>query len=135
MPSTSDIHQQRPLSPHLQVYKWEISMTMSILHRITGVALSVGTLVLALWLWTIAYGGPLSECIYGFFASTLGQLALIGWSAALYYHLGNGIRHLFWDMGKGFAIPTMIKSGYAVFLFTIATTAGTWMYVYGVFTL
>lgn len=110
-------------------------MTMSILHRITGVALSAGLLVLALWLWTLAYGGPLSECIYNFFGSIYGQVLLIGWSAALYYHLGNGIRHLFWDAGYGFKIQTMIRSGWSVLLFTALTTAGTWLYVYGVFTL
>lgn len=132
MSSTTEIHQERPLSPHLQIYKWEISMTTSILHRATGVALAVGTLVLAVWLWTLAYGGPLSECIYSFFGSTFGQILLIGWSAALYYHLANGIRHLFWDAGYGFKIPAMTKSGIAVFLVTAALTAGTWLYVYGV---
>ncbi|MFO1242158.1 MAG: succinate dehydrogenase, cytochrome b556 subunit [Rickettsiales bacterium] len=135
MPSTTEIHSQRPLSPHLQVYKPEISSSLSIFHRITGLALAFGSLILAVWLWTLAYGGPFSEGIYNFFGSTFGQICLIGWSAALYYHLGNGIRHLFWDAGYGFEVQTMIKTGYAVLLFTLLTTTGTWLYVYGVFTL
>lgn len=132
MNSPTTLKQQRPLSPHLQVYRWQISMTLSILHRATGVALSVGAILLALWLWSVAYGGPLSEYLFQFFSSILGQMFLIGWSASLYYHLGNGIRHLVWDAGYGFELNTMEKSGWAVVLFTILATAGSWCYVYGV---
>ena len=107
-------------------------MTLSILHRATGVALSAGALVLALWLWSVAYGGPLSECMFSFFSSMLGQIFLIGWSASFYYHLCNGIRHLVWDAGYGFELKNMANSGVAVVVLTLAATSGTWCYVYGV---
>jgi succinate dehydrogenase / fumarate reductase, cytochrome b subunit len=117
---------RRPLSPHIGIYRKQISSVMSILHRISGVALFLGTALMVVWLWTAAYApnyyGTLHECM----TSVLGQLCLLGWTAAFYYHLGNGIRHLFWDMGKGFAIPVMHKTGWAVLLFACAMTALTW---------
>ena len=93
---------ERPLSPHLQVYRWQITMVMSILHRATGVALAVGALAFALWLVSVAFGGPLAECAQAVLSSWFGTLSLFGFSACLIYHLLNGIRHLVWDAGYGF---------------------------------
>ncbi len=91
----------RPLSPHLQIYKPQSSSVLSILHRITGVFLSLGSLLLAVWIFAAAYDERLYDSLGGFFRSLIGTLALIAWSGAFYYHLCNGIRHLFWDAGKG----------------------------------
>src|SRR5688500_2907199 len=94
--------QDRPLSPHLQIYRWQITMVMSILHRITGVALAVGTLLLIWWLVAAAAGPDAFATAQDFLGSILGRLLLLGWSWALFYHLCNGIRHLAWDAGWGF---------------------------------
>jgi succinate dehydrogenase / fumarate reductase cytochrome b subunit len=101
----------RPLSPHIQVYRWQWTMLLSILHRATGIALSVGTLLLALWLISLAMG-PLSfaraQLILG---SGPGLILLAGWSFALFYHLLNGLRHLAWDAGWGFELKSAYASG------------------------
>ena len=117
---------QRPTSPHLTIYQPQISSVLSILHRMTGVALYAGLVLLAYWLVTVAYNptgyAELHECL----SSWLGKAALFGWTLAFYYHFGNGIRHLFWDIGKGFELPTMAKSGWAVLIFTVLMTGFTW---------
>jgi len=118
---------QRPLSPHLQIYKPQISSVLSIFHRITGAALAAGTLVLVAWLWAAAYDGEYFADWQSFFGHWLGQVLLIGWTFALSYHFANGIRHLFWDMGKGFELQNMARSGIAVVLFAAAATAGIWV--------
>ena len=104
----------RPLSPHLQVYRPQITSMLSILHRLTGVALAVGTLLLTYWLVAAASGPEAFAGAQGLIGSFLGRLLLFGWSFALFYHLCNGIRHLFWDAGKGFDLPTVVRSGWAV---------------------
>jgi succinate dehydrogenase / fumarate reductase cytochrome b subunit len=124
------VNEHRPLSPHLQVYRPQISSTLSILHRITGFALSMGSFVLALWLWSAAYNAELFAEVNAVLGSVIGQIALIGWSWCFYYHLGAGIRHLFWDAGKGFEINFAAKTGWLVVLFSFAATAGTWVYIY-----
>jgi succinate dehydrogenase / fumarate reductase cytochrome b subunit len=117
----------RPLSPHLQIYKWQITMVMSIAHRVTGVALTVGTLLLVYWLIAAA-GGPASYAkAQAFIGSWFGYLILFGWSVALFYHLANGIRHLGWDAGHGYEIKTLYATGYAVFAGTAAMTAIAWI--------
>ncbi len=118
----------RPLSPHLQIYKPQITSVLSISHRITGVALSAGTLVLVAWIAAAAFGDAATYSrIAAIIGSWFGQILLFGWSVALYYHLLNGIRHLFWDAGHGFALPTMEKSGYAVLAGTALLTVLTWL--------
>jgi succinate dehydrogenase / fumarate reductase cytochrome b subunit len=120
----------RPLSPHLGIYRWQWTMALSILHRITGVALAVGTLLLVYWLWAAA-GGPASYArASAFIGSWLGQLLLLGWSAALFYHLFNGIRHLAWDSGKGFELRTAWLSGMLVLLVTVVATVLAWIIGY-----
>lgn len=124
--SASAPNRQRPLSPHLQVYRPQITSVLSITHRITGVALAVGTLMLTCWLIAAATGNAAFSAVSAFLGSPLGMLMLFGWSVALFYHLANGIRHLFWDAGYGFDLPTAEKSGYAVLIFTVVATLLAW---------
>jgi succinate dehydrogenase / fumarate reductase cytochrome b subunit len=93
---------QRPLSPHLGVYRFGYTMTLSILHRITGVVLSVGLLVLAVWLMAAATGAESYARVTAFLGHGILQLLLAGWLVAFVYHFANGIRHLCWDAGWGF---------------------------------
>lgn len=127
--SPASLASQRPLSPHLGIYRWQISNTLSILHRLTGVALSIGSLLLAVWLWSAAYAPDVHGMIHQFFGSPFGLLMLFGWSVAFYYHLAAGIRHLCWDAGYGFNVPVMTRTGQAVVAFTVFATAGTWAFV------
>jgi len=122
---------ERPLSPHLQVYRWQITMVMSILHRVSGVILTVGAFVLAWWLMGVAEGGERYARIAGLMASPLGELVLFGFSLALVYHLLNGIRHLLWDVGWGFEIPEFYRTGWTVAVLTVALTAAIWFVALG----
>jgi succinate dehydrogenase / fumarate reductase, cytochrome b subunit len=117
---------RRPLSPHLQVYKPQISSMTSILHRITGIALGAGTLLLTAWLVCAASGDGAFSVIQAFFASWIGILVLIGFTVALFYHFLNGIRHLAWDAGRGFELPAMHRSGTAVLAGTVILTVVFW---------
>lgn len=121
--------EKRPLSPHLQVYRWQITNTLSILHRMTGVALSLGLIPLSLWLWGAAYDAELFNCMQGLFKSPIGMLALFGWTVAFFYHFANGLRHLWWDAGRGFELPTVIKTGWLVVFFTLVMAGFTWAIV------
>ena len=122
---------ERPLSPHLQVYRWQITMTMSILHRATGVALTVGAFGLAWWLMAMAAGGEQAVRAAACLASPFGKIVLFGFSASLVYHLLNGIRHLLWDIGWGYEIPEVYKSGYTVAALTVVLTAVIWFLALG----
>jgi len=104
-------------------------MALSILHRLTGIALAIGTLLLIYWLWAAARGPDAYAGARAFLTSWFGVLLLFGWSVAFYYHLFNGIRHLFWDAGKGFDLATARASGMAVVIATIAASAVTWLVV------
>jgi len=121
-------HRERPLSPHLQVYRWQITMTMSILHRASGMVLVVGAFALAWWLLAVAAGGDAYATAAHCVASPLGKFVLFGFSLALVYHLLNGIRHLLWDMGWGFDIPEVYRSGYAVAVLSVLFTALIWFF-------
>ena len=117
---------ERPLSPHLSIYRWPITMTLSILHRGTGVAMSIGLIVLAAWL-VYAATGPAEYARFAALMSTLvGRLLLIGWSFAFFYHLANGIRHLVWDTGRGFEKRQANASAWFVLIVATAVTAGFW---------
>ncbi len=120
----------RPLSPHLQVYKPQLTSLLSILHRITGVALAGGTLLLVWWLIAAATGTDAFNSVQTVIGSWIGRLFLFGWSFALFYHLCNGIRHLFWDMGRGYELPTVTASGWAVVIISIALTGIAWVWGY-----
>ena len=104
----------KPLSPHLQVYRPQITSVLSIMHRGTGIFLSLGAFVLAYWLVALASGESHYQAVVEYFGWWPVQLLLIGWVFAFYYHLCNGIRHLFWDMGKGFELSTVSQTGFAV---------------------
>ncbi len=117
----------RPLSPHLQVYDLGLTGWMSITHRITGVGLAIGTLLLAYWLGSAAYGAEAFNEAADLIGSPIGYLLLFGWSAALYYHLCNGIRHLLWDAGWGFQIQQAYASGYTVLVAAGVLTVLTWI--------
>lgn len=116
----------RPLSPHLQVYRWAVSNTLSILHRMTGVALSVGAVALVSWLLALAAGQSSFQQINGLFGSLVGQLLLLGWSFAFFYHLCNGIRHLAWDVDRGFDKHFARKSGLVVVCISVLITLAFW---------
>lgn len=120
---------KRPLSPHLQVYRPQITSVMSITHRATGVALSVGTLLLVAWLWAAAYSDEYFTFWQTISAHWAARIALAGWTFAIYYHLANGIRHLFWDMGRGFDLKNVTRSGLLVVLFAVCATLCTWSLV------
>lgn len=112
----------RPLSPHLQVYRWQITMALSILHRMTGVGLGLGLLLLTWWIVAAASGPDYFTLVNTIMTSIIGRLILLGFTWALCYHLLNGIRHLFWDIGYGFEIPSMQKSGMAVVGLSVVLT-------------
>ena len=116
----------RPLSPHLQIYRWQWTMALSILHRATGIALIAGSVLLVAWLVALA-GGPDSYLMLRNFLTSLpGYVMLIGWTWSLFYHLANGIRHLVWDAGLGYDLPVARASGYAVFALSVISTVGFW---------
>ena len=119
--------QNRPLSPHLQVYKPQLTSVLSVFHRATGIVLAIGTLLLVYWVVSAAAGPEAFETAQDWIGSPLGYLALFGWSVALYYHLLNGIRHLFWDAGYGFELSQVYRSGWAVLAGTATLTALSWV--------
>jgi succinate dehydrogenase / fumarate reductase, cytochrome b subunit len=118
---------QRPLSPHLQIYRPQLTSVLSIMHRIAGVALALGAIVLVWWLIAGAVGERYFDLVQGFLRSWFGLLLLFGWSVALFYHLLNGIRHLFWDAGYGFELKQAYASGYAVLAGTAVLTVLAWV--------
>jgi len=117
---------KRPLSPHLQIYQPQLTSLMSILHRLSGVFLSLGTVVLAYWLIAAASGVESYQQAQDLLGSWLGLLFLFGWSFALFYHLCNGIRHLFWDIGLGMDIKMVYLSGKLVLIASLVLTALAW---------
>jgi len=112
----------RPTSPHAQIYRWQIGNTLSIVHRLTGAALAVGLLALSYWLVSLASGPESYASAARQLGSPIGLLLLLGWTFAFLYHLLNGVRHLFWDAGRGFERKQRHASGWAVVLGAIALT-------------
>lgn len=119
----------RPLSPFLGIYRWQYSNTLSILNRLTGVYLSVGLLLFVYWLLAVASGPDGYETAQVVFVHPLTRLALVAWSAAFFYHLLNGIRHLSWDFGYGFERKVARISGWAVVIATALLTALCWFLI------
>lgn len=117
------IDPDKPLSPHLQVYRPQITSVLSILHRLTGVFLSVGVLVLVGFLLSLAMGSEAYDCFEAILVSIPGAIVCVGFLWALMYHLCNGIRHLFWDAGKGFELKNATLSGWAVLVGSVVLTA------------
>jgi succinate dehydrogenase / fumarate reductase cytochrome b subunit len=120
----------RPTSPHAQIYRWQIGNTLSILHRVTGVALAFGLLALSFWLMALAGGPDSYAAAMRIFQSPLGFGVVLGWTFAFFYHLLNGVRHLFWDAGRGFERTQRHASGWAAVLGAIAFTlcAAAWVW-------
>lgn len=119
----------RPLSPHLQVYKPQLTSVMSICHRATGIALAVGMLLMVWWVVAAAAGPEAFATAHGFLGSWFGMLILFGFTVALMYHLCNGIRHLFWDAGYGFELETAYKSGWMTLGAAAVLTVVAWIIV------
>ena len=123
--ATSD----RPLSPHSQVYRLPLTALMSISHRITGVGLTLGTLLLAWWVTAAAYGEDQYNQVQAFLGTWLGLLILFGFTFALFYHLCNGLRHLFWDFGRYFELEETRRADVVVLIGSVALTVATWVLV------
>lgn len=119
----------RPLSPHLQVYRLPLSALTSISHRASGMVLTGGTLVIVGWLWALAFAPATFAWWQDFFKTPLGLAGTLAWTAALYYHLCAGIRHLVWDAGHGFAKEHVRLTNWLVILAALAMTAATWVYL------
>ena len=117
----------RPLSPHLQVWRWHITMAGSILTRATGVALYVGALILAGWAVSLASGPDSSSVYMGLLGTPLGKLVMLGMTFSIFYHLAAGVRHRFWDAGKGFEPKTADMTGAAAIAFAVVATLVTWI--------
>ena len=120
----------RPISPFMfppfGTYRWQITSAMSILHRVTGVAMGVGTLLMTWWL--LALLGPAADfdAVQGFLQSWIGKLLMLGWVWALFYHLLNGIRHLVWDTGHGLDLPNVYRSGWTVIVLSVVLALAAW---------
>lgn len=117
----------RPLSPHLQIYRWQLTSVLSILHRVAGVSLSFGGVVLVWWLVAAASGPEAYDTVANFLGSGFGVVLLLGWSAALFYHLCNGIRHLVWDTGHALDLKSIYVGGWIVVAAAAVLTAIAWV--------
>ena len=121
----------RPMSPHLSIYRPLINMMMSIVHRMTGAALYFGTLLLAWWLIAAASGPQYFAFVRGLFAHPIGQLVLLGYTWALIHHMLGGLRHLYWDTGRGFNISTVNALSWLSLISSVALTAAVWALALG----
>ena len=128
--ANADLKANRPLSPHLQIYKPILTMVMSILHRITGAALYFGTILMAFWLVSAAAGPEYYDFAMSLFGSFLGQLVLFGFTWALVHHLLGGLRHFIWDMGYGFELSTANWMAAATIIGSVSITVILWVIGY-----
>jgi succinate dehydrogenase / fumarate reductase cytochrome b subunit len=117
----------RPLSPHLQIYRWQLTSVLSIIHRATGLLLGAGTVVLVWWLVAAASGPEAYDGVEYFLGSWLGLLLLFGWTLSVFYHLCNGIRHLVWDTGHSLDLKSTYIGGWLVIGGTAALTFIAWV--------
>jgi succinate dehydrogenase / fumarate reductase cytochrome b subunit len=118
---------KRPMSPHLQVWKWHVTMLGSILHRATGVANYVGAFLVTAWLFAAASGPELYGQFEELAGSIVGQVILFGFTLSIVYHALNGVRHLIWDAGHGFTPRVASFTGYLVILLAILGAAAIWL--------
>ena len=116
-----------PLSPHLSIYRWPITMTLSILHRTTGVAMSVGLIIFSAWLVSAAFGAAEYGRVVSLLSTVIGRLMLFGFSFSFFLHLANGVRHLVWDVGYGFEKNQVNASAWFVLLLAVGLTAAFWI--------
>ncbi|MDJ1157346.1 succinate dehydrogenase, cytochrome b556 subunit [Chelatococcus sp. SYSU_G07232] len=122
----------RPLSPHLQIYRWTWTMAMSVAHRITGSALYVGTLIFVWWLVAMASGPAAYATFQGVAGSWLGRLVLFGYTWALLHHMLGGLRHFVWDLGKGYDLATRMNLARLTLVGSIALALAVWLIAYAV---
>lgn len=120
----------RPLSPHLQIYRPQLTSILSVTHRASGVFLSLGIPFFVYWLWSLESGQETYSQAREYLGSFIGRSLLLLWSLAFYYHLCNGIRHLFWDVGMGLELDDAYRSGRAVIAAAVALTLLTWIAAY-----
>jgi succinate dehydrogenase / fumarate reductase cytochrome b subunit len=120
---------ERPLSPHLQIFRWYFTMALSIAHRATGIALALGLILFTWWLLALAHGPDAFAIVQGVIDSWFGALMLFLYTFALFFHLGNGVRHLVWDFGYGFDPEVARRSGIAVLVFAGALTLVVWLVI------
>ena len=120
----------RPLSPHLQIYKPMINMVMSIMHRITGVALYLGTILLAWFLTAVALGPDYYGFVIGLAGTPIGLLVLLGYTWAFLHHMVGGIRHFIWDTGRGFELSTVNNLSWLTIILSLSLTVGVWLFGY-----
>ena len=125
----TNMSRQRPLSPHLQIYKPQLTSILSILHRATGVALSIGSVILVSWVVALSLGETAYSSYSMIINSWFGKLVLFGFTFGLFYHLSNGIRHLFWDAGYGYDLKVAYTSGTLVIISSLTLTIVTWFIV------
>jgi len=126
---SSPVH-PRPLSPHLGIYRWQLGNTLSILHRFTGIALALGFPALACFLVAVANGEGSYREVQHLFASPIGEFWLAGWTFSFFYHLLNGVRHLFWDAGLGFERRARWWSGWAVVAGALGGSVALWVWLW-----
>ena len=122
----ADTPRARPMSPHLTVWRWHITMATSILHRATGVALYGGGLIAAAWALSLAAGPETYGAFQSLLGSLLGRLVLFGLTASIFVHLATGVRHLVWDLGYGLELKSANASSITVFAFTLVATLVVW---------
>ena len=120
----------RPLSPHLQVYRLPLPALLSITHRATGVFLAMGTILLSIWIIALASGAEDFQNVNQFIGSFVGRTLLLGWTFSLFFHLFNGIRHLYWDMAKGLELKSVYTSGYVTVAAAAVLTLLVWIIGY-----
>ena len=130
MASVTGTKRQRPLSPHLSIYRPYPTMVMSILHRITGAALYVGTILVAWWLVAAASGEAYFDWVNGIFGSIVGRLILVGYTWTLVHHMLGGIRHLVWDTGHGLSKESSTNFAWATIAGSVALTVIIWIIVF-----
>ncbi len=119
-------HPVRPLSPHLQIYRWQLTSVLSILHRLTGLYLALGLVGISIGLYLLAFAPAGFEDYRSFFEAPIGLILLFAWSWSFFYHLLNGVRHLFWDMGSGFKLKQVYHSGWIAVIGSLGLTLACW---------
>ena len=119
----------RPLSPHVEIYKWPFPAILSISHRITGAGLALGAILITIWLFAALSGDDAFALVQRFRDSIIGRLMLFGWFFAFIYHLLNGIRHMRWDAGYGFDLKSTYRSGWIILCGTVIISVLTWIMV------
>lgn len=123
----NNIIKPRPLSPHLTIYKKIQTALLSIIHRMTGFALSIGTIFIVIWIFSLALGEKYFNIIYYILGTTLFKIILFLWSFCIFYHLINGLRYLYWSLGYGTDLKHVYISGYIVIIFSVLTTLLLWI--------